>query len=161
MTGGRAFKTTPVFLVRPKASASGLLRLAPSRAREDTPHLSKAGCLMRRIADSTYRVQIAADLRGSGVARRVTRSSPGQSRLARSNRTAEPGRLIAADQPVRNAGLAVEAVDDFPEAIPVTARELEVIETYLNAVLDELSGRAQSDMTDEPENYTRIKKVHA
>jgi hypothetical protein len=36
--------------------------------------------------------------------------------------------------------LAAEAVDDFPEAIPVTARELEVIETYLSAALEELSG---------------------
>jgi hypothetical protein len=64
---------------------------------------------------------------------------PAQSRRAQNNRTAEPGRLIAVDQPVRDAGLAVEAVDDFPEAIPVTARELEVIETYLNAALEELS----------------------
>jgi len=82
---------------------------------------------MRRIADSTYRVQMA-DLRGSEVAGHLTRSSPAQSRLARSNRTAEPRRLIGGDRPARNAGLAVEAVDAFPEAIPVTARELEVIE---------------------------------
>ena len=83
---------------------------------------------------------MAADLRGSEVARRLTQALPAQSRRAQNNRTAEPGRLIAADQPVRNAGLAVEAVDDFPEAIPVTARELEVIETYLSAALEELSG---------------------
>jgi len=92
---------------------------------------------------------MAADLRGSKLARRLAQALPAQGQLARSNRTAEPARLIAADRPVRNAGSAVEAVDDFPEAIPVTARELEVIETYLSAVLDELSGRAQSDMTDE------------
>jgi len=104
---------------------------------------------------------MAADLRGSEVARRLTQALPAQSRFARSNQTAGPGRPIAGDRRIRNAGSAVEAVDDFPEAIPVTARELEVIETYLSAVLDELSGRAQSDMTDEPENYTRIKKVHA
>jgi len=53
--------------------------------------------------------------------------------------------MIAADRAVRNAGLAVEAVDDFPEAIPVTARELEVIETYLSAALDELSGTIGHD----------------
>ena len=82
---------------------------------------------------------MAADLRGSEVARRVTRSSPAQSRLPRNNPT-EPGRPIAGDRPGRNAGLVVEAVDDFPEAIPVTARELEVIETYLSAALEELSG---------------------
>jgi hypothetical protein len=83
---------------------------------------------------------MAADPRGSELARHLARPLPTQTRLARSNRTAEPGRLIAGDRPVGNAGLAVEAVDDFPEAIPVTARELEVIETYLSAALDELSG---------------------
>jgi hypothetical protein len=79
---------------------------------------------------------MAADLRGSEVARRLTQALP----VARSNRTAEPGRPIAGDRPVENAGLAVEAIDDFPEAIPVTVRELEVIETYLSAALEELSG---------------------
>jgi len=79
---------------------------------------------------------MAANLRVSELARRLTQALP----VARSNPTAEPGRLIAGDRTARNAGLAVEALDDFPEAIPVTARELEVIETYLSAALDELSG---------------------
>ena len=94
---------------------------------------------------------MTADLRGSEVARRLTQASP----VARSNRTAELARLIAGDRPVRNAGLAVEAADDFPEAIPVTARELEVIETYLNAALD------QSDTTDEPQSIEATKSGKA
>ena len=85
-----------------------------------------------------------ADLRGSELARRLARPLPAQSRLAQNNRTTEPGRPIAGDRRIRNAGSAVEAVDDFPEAIPVTARELEVIETYLSAALEELSGTSTS-----------------
>jgi hypothetical protein len=34
-------------------------------------------------------------------------------------------------------GAGPNVVDDFPAAIPVTRRELEVIETYLGALLDE------------------------
>ena len=98
---------------------------------------------------------MAADLRGSEVAHRLTRPLPAQSRRAQNNRTAEPGRPIAGDRPVRSAGLAAEAVDDFPEAIPVTARELEVIETYLNAALD------QSDTTDEPQSIEATKSGKA
>ena len=88
---------------------------------------------------------MAADLRGSEVARHLARPLPAQSRRAQNNRTTEPGRPIAGDRPGRNAGLVVEAVDDFPEKIPVTARELEVIESYLSAALDELSGTIGHD----------------
>jgi hypothetical protein len=77
------------------------------------------------------------------------RPSSTQSRLARGNRIAEDGRLIAVDQSVRNAGLAARVVDDFPEAIPVTRHELDVIETYLGALLDEASASAQSGTTDQ------------
>ena len=31
-----------------------------------------------------------------------------------------------------------EVVDDFPEIVPVTQRELDVIETYLGSLLDDL-----------------------
>ena len=34
-------------------------------------------------------------------------------------------------------------VDDFPQEIPITRRELDVIETYLGAVLDETLGVAE------------------
>ena len=33
-----------------------------------------------------------------------------------------------------------DVVDDFPQEIPITRRELEVIETYLGALLDALEG---------------------
>jgi hypothetical protein len=32
------------------------------------------------------------------------------------------------------------AVDDFPQQIPITRRELDVIETYLGALLDDTLG---------------------
>ena len=31
-----------------------------------------------------------------------------------------------------------EVVDDYPEIVPVTQRELDVIETYLGSLLDDL-----------------------
>jgi hypothetical protein len=31
-------------------------------------------------------------------------------------------------------------VDDLPPSIPVSSRELEVLETYLNSILDDLFG---------------------
>jgi hypothetical protein len=36
-----------------------------------------------------------------------------------------------------------DVVDDFPTAIPVARRELEVIETYLGALLDDAFGQRQ------------------
>jgi hypothetical protein len=36
-----------------------------------------------------------------------------------------------------------EVVDDFPTAIPVTRGELEVIETYLGALLDDVLGKRE------------------
>jgi hypothetical protein len=45
-------------------------------------------------------------------------------------------------RPVRRAVTWVvpDVVDDFPQEIPITRRELEVIETYLGALLDALEG---------------------
>lgn len=36
-----------------------------------------------------------------------------------------------------NVDTAVEVVDDLPDLFPVTQREIEVIETYLSALVDE------------------------
>ncbi len=43
--------------------------------------------------------------------------------------------------PVKLAGPGV--FDDFPQIIPVSQRELEVIETYLNDLLDGVLGRPE------------------
>jgi Ethanolamine utilization protein EutJ (predicted chaperonin) len=37
-----------------------------------------------------------------------------------------------------------DVVDDFPQAIPVISRELDVIETYLGALLDHALGIPKS-----------------
>jgi hypothetical protein len=37
----------------------------------------------------------------------------------------------------------LDVVDDFPPVIPVAQRELEVIETYLSALLDDALGRTE------------------
>ena len=36
-----------------------------------------------------------------------------------------------------------DVVDDFPQVIPVVQRELDVIETYLGALLDDSLGRTE------------------
>jgi len=49
-------------------------------------------------------------------------------------------------RPIRPGGArcAVPGVfDDFPQEIPVTRRELEVIETYLGAFLDDALGESE------------------
>jgi hypothetical protein len=51
-------------------------------------------------------------------------------------RNIQPGRRPTLT--IVEAGLKV--VDDFPQAIPVAQRELDVIETYLGAVLDDVLG---------------------
>jgi hypothetical protein len=75
----------------------------------------------------------------------------------RTNARRRPGSTGAPNAQGRKSGLAplirrgpptpIEAgavvVDDFPTAIPVTARELEVIETYLAALLDDALGKRE------------------
>jgi hypothetical protein len=52
-----------------------------------------------------------------------------------------PGRLGQFRRPIgrrpANVEPAVEVVDDLPSLVPVTQREIEVIETYLSALVDE------------------------
>jgi hypothetical protein len=63
------------------------------------------------------------------------------SRPAKSGREAPPARPIT-----RRAAFVVEpnldVVDDFPRAIPPARRELDVIETYLAGLLDDVLGAA-------------------
>jgi hypothetical protein len=47
--------------------------------------------------------------------------------------------VIAIDQSVKNIGCAENVFDDFPDVVPVTSRELDVIETYMRGLLDEAS----------------------
>jgi hypothetical protein len=53
---------------------------------------------------------------------------------ARLPRKSEPARLVC---PVAMTIPTLDIRDDCPEAIPVDQRELEVIETYLGALLDD------------------------
>jgi len=50
-----------------------------------------------------------------------------------------PGSLHCRPQPAEGR----QVVDDFREAIPVSQRELDVIETYLGAVLDDMLKRTE------------------
>jgi hypothetical protein len=46
-----------------------------------------------------------------------------------------------------NVEPAVEVVDDLPALVPVTQREIEVIETYLSALVDEALAGAESEIS--------------
>ena len=41
-------------------------------------------------------------------------------------------------QGLRAARQCLQVIDDYPEIVPVTQRELDVIETYLGSLLDDL-----------------------
>ena len=53
--------------------------------------------------------------------------------------SADGSRLRAEFQPGLRGGArhCPEVVDDYPEHVPVTQRELDVIETYLGSLLDD------------------------
>jgi hypothetical protein len=70
------------------------------------------------------------------------RRKPGStsaSRIIRDNyrHPSADGTRSRAGLPHRPRG-APEVVDDYPEIVPVTQRELDVIETYLGSLLDDL-----------------------
>jgi len=49
-------------------------------------------------------------------------------------------------RPIRPSGVVFDGphvVDDLPQVIPVAQRELDVIETYLGALLDDALGRTE------------------
>ena len=70
-------------------------------------------------------------------------SSTSASRMTRDNHrlpSADGSRMDAdlQHEPHRAARHCPEVVDDYPEIVPVTQRELDVIETYLGSLLDDL-----------------------
>jgi hypothetical protein len=46
-----------------------------------------------------------------------------------------------------NVEPAIEVVDDLPALVPVTQREIEVIETYLGALVDEALAGTESEIS--------------
>jgi hypothetical protein len=100
----------------------------PSGARTDAPCPVDTG---------TRRRQHFAGVTGQAEARRR--------RLAGGSNAQRPRKSGRAPLIGRGATTFVDAgphvVDDFPTAIPLTLRELDVIETYLGALLDDVFGK--------------------
>ena len=90
---------------------------------------------MRRRAASTRRVGIDAHLRARQHAPRPITPPLWPERNHRRSRNTRQVNVPAQSQPP-----APRVIDDFPQTVPVDARELEVIETYLGALLNELMG---------------------
>jgi hypothetical protein len=104
---------------------------------------------MRRTAGSTLvRGSLAAHPATYGYDRREGSAPRPQPKLRRSSARHEVARghpvrpaqatSVAASTGHRDGGLHV--LDDLPAGLPVTHRELEVIETYLAALVDESFG---------------------
>jgi hypothetical protein len=94
---------------------------------------------MKRKVASTGRVR-------TGAARRERQYAPGPTAQPRppARRGRKPRHALTAPQTLAPAQSALpqglHVIDDLPEAVPVRAQELEVIETYLGTVLNELIG---------------------
>jgi hypothetical protein len=91
---------------------------------------------MGRRAVSTRRVWTEAHLRARQHAPGPSAPPLRPGRKPRPPRNTRQVNVLAqSDQPP-----APRVIDDFPQAVPVGAQELEVIETYLGALLNELIG---------------------
>src|SRR5262249_11707715 len=105
-------------------------------------------CAMKPKPDTPPEGRIdAAYPRGRGDRRR--KHLAGGDGRRRPRLTEEPnglrGRKSKLGRPIRGGSLRFvqpdpDVVDNFPKAIPVASRELDVIETYLGALLDEAFG---------------------
>lgn len=106
------------------------------RQKHDTPPGARidAPCPV----DTGNRRQHVAGATGQTDARRRPRLAGGSN--AQRPRKSGPAPLIGRGAPTFvDAGPHV--VDDFAQAIPLTLRELDVIETYLGALLDDVFGK--------------------
>ena len=104
---------------------------------------------MERKPASTSRTRIDVDIGGrqnlAGSAQAATiqrqpRLSDGPS--ARRNRKLQPVQPIGREA-VKTIDLDAAVLDDFPESIRAFQAELDVIETYLGALLDEVLGQPE------------------
>jgi hypothetical protein len=101
----------------------------PSGVRIDAPCSVDTGKVRRQdVASRTGQADTRRRLRSTGAPN------------AQRRRKSKPAPLIGSGPPTF-AGVGV--VDDFPTAIPVTPRELDVIETYLGALLDDALGKRE------------------
>jgi hypothetical protein len=83
-------------------------------------------------ADSNYRIRLNMGRPAATDRKRVARSVGLR-------------RVIARGSADNRVDSIVKVTDDFPEAIPVIARELDVIEIYLGALLDATLGPSATE----------------
>ena len=109
------------------------------RQKLDTPSAARndARC---PVETGNQRRQSIVGPTGQADARRRPRLIDGPNAQPRRKSRLAP--LIRREVPtLAEAGAAV--VDDFPAAIPVTPRELDVIEVYLGTLLDDVLGKRE------------------
>jgi hypothetical protein len=106
---------------------------------------------------------------------RPTMGRPGATHQKRQRvgRSVGLGRVIAREPADNNVDSIAKVTDDFPEAIPVIARELDVIDNYLGALLDaaleqnatkddqSLGGQRQRSQRNKPQRKTDLGRNRA
>ena len=91
-------------------------------------------------------------LQSTGRARHVVPDR----RRPRVGPTAGLRRVIGREPGYNHVDFIAKVTDDFPEAIPVIPRELDVLETYLGAFLDAALGAIATKDTPSPEDSTNV-----
>ena len=135
------------FFDRAPLSSRGLGR--PHPARRVIAHARRSEAkreIMSGKAASKYRVRLQAADPGRPIRSDRRRQRAGQ--------TAGLRRLIAREPARIDVDSIPKVTDDFPHAIPVIPRELDVIETYLGALLDAASGTSKDP--ESPENSVNV-----
>lgn len=105
----------------------------------DTPTAVRIDARCPANTGNRRRQDVAGAARDAG-ARRRTRLTGAQD--AQRRRKSQLAPLIRRGVPTFVAA-GPEVVDDFPTSVPVAPRELDVIETYLGALLDDALGKRE------------------
>jgi hypothetical protein len=76
-------------------------------------------------------------------AARLQRRAPSTGSANVERRLLFAARRQTRSRPAMSATPTVYVVDNFPQSIPVSSRELDVVETYLDTVLDDAFGKRE------------------
>lgn len=94
---------------------------------------------MRLVGSVPSPIRADADLPENRDARAATRQLPRRASQAHKERAR------SAKQITKSRPLPARVIDDWPDVVPVARQELDVIETYLRAVLDGLLGTTEEN----------------
>jgi hypothetical protein len=91
---------------------------------------------MRLVGSTPDAICVDADLHENRHVRALTTQSPRPAPQAKKEGTRNAKQITK---------YTARVIDDWPDVVPVTLRELDVIEIYLRAVLDEFLGTTEQN----------------